>query len=106
MALMDFSRVVASGSAWGAGHPRLAKYPLRHPQVSLIFNISSVVPAVSELALAPSCVSFPVAGPRAHIFVATPLDLSNLSTFFFLELCYHDVLFGVTTVALIWYAAR
>ena len=55
------------------GTPRLVKCPLRHPKVSLNFNISPMVSALPDLALAPSYASPPVTGPRTYFFVATPL---------------------------------
>ena len=55
------------------GTPRLAKYPLWHPHVSWDFNISTKVPALTDLTLAPSNYPLPIAGPSTHIFVATPL---------------------------------
>ena len=59
------------------GTPRLAKCLLWHPQVSKDCNISPVVPAALDLALSPSYASFPVAGPRAQNFVATPLRIAR-----------------------------
>ena len=65
------NRGVATGNALGT--PRCAKYPLRHPQVSSYFNISPLVPALPDIALAFSYTSISFAGPCVQIFVATPL---------------------------------
>ena len=58
---------------WGylgeAGTPRLAKCPLRHPQLSYGFNIN---PGLRVPVLAPSYASLAVAGP-VLFFVAMPL---------------------------------
>ena len=67
-------RGVATGGCLGEPNtPTLTKYPLRHPQVSWDFNISTMVPALPNLAMALSYASLSVAGPRAQILVATPL---------------------------------
>ena len=57
------------------GNPRLADYSVRHPQVWYDFNMSAMVPALPDLALAPSFASLPVVGPSAQIFVVTPMDV-------------------------------
>ena len=54
------------------GTPRFAKYPLRHRQVSYDFNISPIVPALPDLALASSYASFPVGGHRYQILWCRP----------------------------------
>ena len=72
-------RGFATGVPGGTGYPhRLAKYPLWHPQIFKDFNISPIVPALPDFALAPSYVSLPVVDPpHAQISVATPLVLGR-----------------------------
>ena len=53
------------GMSGGAGHSRVCQMPSWAPQVVYDFNIKPIVPALPDIALAPSHASFPATGPRA-----------------------------------------